>query len=242
MVESKNKKSGDKNPKHIAIIMDGNGRWAKAKGKPRTFGHKEGAKAVRKTVEACRDFSVTHLTLYAFSSENWKRPAEEVKTIMNLLRTYLTDELPELLKEGVKFTVIGDKTKLDQDIQDLIKTAEDKTASNEKFFLNIAINYGGRDEIVRACREIAKRVKSGFLEPEYIEENLISHVLDTSGQPDPDLVIRTSGEKRISNFLLWQMAYAEFLFMPVMWPDFDKKHLEEAINEFKKRTRRFGKV
>lgn len=232
----------EKTPKHIAIIMDGNGRWAKARGNPRMFGHREGAKAVRRVVEACPELGIEYLTLYTFSSENWSRPKEEVDGLMSLLEDYLKSETDELHKNNVRLRVIGDKARLSKKLQDLISKAENKMAKNTGLTVVTAISYGGRDEIVEAVKKIAAQVKEGGVGVEDINGELIKNNLYAGDIPDPDLIVRTSGEQRISNFLLWQMAYSEFYFMDVMWPDFDKNHLLEAINEFKKRNRRFGKV
>ncbi|MDZ7627993.1 MAG: isoprenyl transferase [Parvularculaceae bacterium] len=225
---------------HVAIIMDGNGRWAAARGLPRSAGHKEGAAAARRAVEAARDLGLTHLTLYSFSTENWRRPVSEIRDLMGLLRQFIGDELPTLKKEGVKVTIIGDKKNLDTEIKLLVGRAEKETAANSKFFLQIAFNYGGRDEIVRAARRLAQGVAAGTLNPEAIDEELFARTLDTAPFPDPDFVIRTSGEKRISNFLLWQAAYAEYVFLDIHWPDFNAAYFEGALAEFHARERRFG--
>ncbi len=225
---------------HVAVIMDGNGRWAAARGLPRSAGHKEGAAAARRAVEASRDLGLTHLTLYSFSTENWRRPASEIRDLMGLLRQFIGDELPTLKREGVKVTIIGDKRNLDPEIKLLVGRAEKETATNKAFFLQIAFNYGGRDEIVRAMRKLAAEAAAGRLKPEAITELVVAQALDTAGFPDPDFVIRTSGEKRISNFLLWQAAYAEYIFLDIHWPDFDSGHFAAALAEFQARERRFG--
>jgi len=225
---------------HVAIIMDGNGRWAAARGEPRSAGHKEGAAAARRAVEAARDLGLTHLTLYSFSTENWRRPAAEIRDLMGLLRQFIGDELPTLKREGVKVTIIGDKKNLDAEIKLLVGRAEKETASNSAFFLQIAFNYGGRDEIVRAARTLAAEAAAGRLKPDAIDERLFAQSLDTAACPDPDFVIRTSGEKRISNFLLWQAAYAEYVFLDIHWPDFNAAHFTAAVAEFQARERRFG--
>lgn len=225
---------------HVAIIMDGNGRWAASRGLPRSAGHKEGAAAARRAVEAARDLGLTHLTLYSFSTENWRRPASEIRDLMGLLRQFIGDELPTLKKEGVKVTIIGDKKNLDPEIKLLVGRAESETAENSRFFLQIAFNYGGRDEIVRAARRLAAEAAAGRLKPEAISEQTFSAALDTASVPDPDFVIRTSGEKRISNFLLWQAAYAEYVFLDSHWPDFNAAHFAAAVAEFQARERRFG--
>lgn len=227
-------------PVHVAIIMDGNGRWAKARGLPRTAGHKRGAEAVRRTVEAAREMGVSYLTLYAFSSENWKRPAGEVTDLMGLLRLYLRNEVNNLHKNGIRLKVIGDRNRLGADIVRLIEDSEAKTAGNTALTLLLALSYGGRQEIVEAARSLARDVAEGRISPEDIDEESISDRLTTAGVPDPDLIIRTSGEQRISNFLLWQGAYAELVFMDTLWPDFGRNELEAAIRDFHGRDRRFG--
>lgn len=227
-------------PVHVAIIMDGNGRWAKARGLPRVAGHRAGADAVRRTLYACRDLGVRYLTLYAFSSENWKRPAHEVEDLFGLLRLYLRRELAELHANGVRLRVIGERSRLAPDVVAMIADAEKMTAGNTRFNLIIAINYGGQAEIAAAARRLAEEVKAGRIEPAQIDEALFERFLDTHEIPHPDLLIRTSGEQRLSNFLLWQSAYAEFVFTPILWPDFGREALEEAIDEFHRRERRFG--
>lgn len=238
--EAKPATPGGARVSHVAIIMDGNGRWAAARGLPRSAGHKEGAAAARRAVEAARDLGLSFLTLYSFSTENWRRPATEIRDLMGLLRQFIGDELPTLKKEGVKVTIIGDKKNLDPEIKLLVGRAEAETAKNSKFFLQIAFNYGGRDEIVRAARKLAVEVAGGRLKPEAIDESVFSGALDTAAFPDPDFVIRTSGEKRISNFLLWQAAYAEYVFLDIHWPDFDAERFAAAVAEFQARERRFG--
>lgn len=229
-------------PAHIAIIMDGNGRWAKARGLPRTAGHRKGAEAVRATIKACREMGVRYLTLFGFSSENWKRSPDEVSDLMGLLRFYLRNEVKELHAAGVRLRIIGDRTRLSSDIVKLIDESEAKTAANTALDVVMALSYGGRQEIVEAARRIAAETKAGRLSPDAIGEETFSQFLFTAGIPDPDLMIRTSGEKRISNFLLWQAAYAEFVFLEVLWPDFARQHLEEAIAEFHQRERRYGQA
>lgn len=226
---------------HVAIIMDGNGRWARAQGKPRTMGHKAGIEALRRTLEATRTLPVSHLTLYSFSSENWSRPADEVGELMRLLRYYLKHELADLHKNNIRLRVIGDHTLLDPDIAAMIEKAEAKTAENTALNLTLALSYGGRQEITSAVKAIAQKVAQGALDPSVIDMNVIAAHLYTQDMPDPDLVIRTSGEKRTSNFLIWQSAYAEYVFTDVLWPDFSGEHLAAAIDEFEKRDRRFGK-
>jgi undecaprenyl diphosphate synthase len=227
-------------PVHVAIIMDGNGRWAKARGLPRTAGHKRGAEAVRRTVECAREMGVSFLTLYGFSSENWKRPAGEVADLMGLLRLYLRNEVNTLHKNGIRLRVIGDRERLGRDIVTLIEEAEAKTAGNTALTLNLALSYGGRQEIVEAERRLACEVAEGRLPLAEIDEAAFSRHLFTVGIPDPDLIIRTSGEKRISNFLLWQSAYAELVFMDTLWPDFGRAELEAAIRDYHARERRYG--
>ncbi len=229
-------------PVHAAIIMDGNGRWAAARGLPRAEGHRAGVAAARRAVEAARDLSLRYLTLYSFSTENWRRPAGEIRDLMGLLKQFITEDLPTLKREGVKVRVIGDRSSLDRDVKLLVARAEKETEGNVKFVLQIAFNYGGRDEILRAVRSAARAAKSGGVDPAELDEARFANFLDTAGAPDPDLVIRTSGEKRISNFLLWQAAYAEYVFLDVLWPDFDKTHFAGAIDEYQRRERRFGGV
>jgi len=229
-------------PTHVAIIMDGNGRWAASRGLPRSAGHKEGVAAAKRAVEAARDLGVHYLTLYSFSTENWSRPASEIRDLMSLLRKFIGDDLPTLKREGVRVTIVGDKKNLDAELKLLVSRAEKETAANSQFFLQIAFNYGGRDEIIRAARKLAADAAAGRRRPEEIDEKALSMALDTAAIPDPDLVIRTSGEKRISNFLLWQAAYAEYVFLDVLWPDFDVNYFAAAIEDFKARERRFGGV
>jgi undecaprenyl diphosphate synthase len=229
-------------PAHVAIIMDGNGRWAKARALPRAAGHRRGADAVRRVVRGAGELGIPMLTLFAFSTENWARPADEVADLMGLLRHYLRSELDELLKNGARLRVIGNRQGLPADIVGGISDAERQTQSNTRIDVNICINYGARDEILQATRNLARRVAAGELSPERIDEQHFERELLTAGLPDPDLVIRTSGEQRISNFLLWQCAYAELVFVDTLWPDFGKEHLEQAIAEFRRRERRYGGV
>jgi len=229
-------------PLHVAIIMDGNGRWATARGLPRTAGHRQGAEAVRRTVRGAGELGIRYLTLFGFSSENWKRPPSEVSDLMGLLRLYLRHEIAELARNGARLRVIGERSGLARDIVELIEHAERLTASNTKIDLNIALNYGSRDEIVRAARSLAEAALRGEIKPDDIDETRFARALMTDGIPDPDLLIRTSGEQRISNFLLWQSAYAELMFTDVLWPDFGKAHLEAAIAEYAKRERRYGAI
>lgn len=226
---------------HVAIIMDGNGRWAHARGLPRTLGHKAGIEALRRTLDAARDLPISHMTLYSFSSENWDRPAGEVHELMGLLRYYLKNELATLHKNKVRLRVIGDRARLDPDIADMIAKAEAKTAANTGLNLILALSYGGRQEITQAVRSLAAKVASGEVDPTAIDTNSIAAHLYAPEVPDPDLVIRTSGEQRLSNFLIWQAAYAEFVFQDVLWPDYAKEHLEAALTEYHARERRFGK-
>ncbi len=223
---------------HIAIIMDGNGRWAKAQHRPRVFGHRAGVKAVRRTVEDARDLGITCLTLYSFSTENWTRPRAEIAALFDLLHRYIESDLEKLTAEGVRVRIIGSREGLTDDLIDVINRTETKTAHNTAFSLNIAFNYGGRDEILRAAR---KAIDSGLSSEELTADHMESF-LDTAGIPGPDLVIRTSGEYRISNFLLWQAAYAEFVFTDVLWPDFSRADLEAALENYSGRERRFGNV
>ena len=223
--------------------MDGNGRWAKLRGMPRTFGHKAGAKAFRKTVENCLERNIEILTVYAFSTENWKRPKEEVDSIMKLLGEYLDEAFNNEAKNtDICVKILGDKTALSPKLQEKIKNIEEKTKKNTKITVNIALNYGGRDELVRGFKDLAMQIMQGKLNVDEITEEKISSSLYTAGQLDPDLIIRPSGELRLSNFLIWQAAYSEFVFMNVLWPDFGAKELDEALEEYAKRNRRFGAV
>jgi undecaprenyl diphosphate synthase len=227
-------------PVHVAIIMDGNGRWAAARGLPRSAGHYRGADAVRRAVAGAGELGIPYLTLFGFSSENWKRPIEEIDDLMGLLRLYLRSELAELKRNGVRLRVIGDRQRLAADIVALIDSAEDATAANRSLTLVVALSYGGRAEIVAAARALARAAATGAIKPEEIDEAAVADHLFTRGIPDPDLIIRTSGEQRISNFLLWQSAYAEFIFLDRLWPDFTKEDLAGAIEEFRRRDRRYG--
>jgi undecaprenyl diphosphate synthase len=230
-------------PNHVAIIMDGNGRWAKARGLPRTAGHRKGVEVVRNIVESAKDLGINTLTLFGFSSENWNRPQDEINDLMKMLRTYLKSETAELHKTGVRLRVIGDRHAFDTDIVTLIENAERLTAENDKLNLVMALGYGGRQDILHAAQLIADhayREKRKLTKQEI--ENLFPQFLMTAGIPDPDLMIRTSGEQRISNFLIWQCAYTEFVFTDILWPDFTKEDLKNSLDEFAKRDRRFGKV
>ena len=227
-------------PAHVAIIMDGNERWAKRRGLPRTMGHAQGARVVEQILEDADHMGIRYLTVYAFSTENWTRPAAEVKALMNLLRSYMKTSLIKCAKNNVRVRVIGDKTALDEDLRESIDYLEQQTKDNTGIGFQIAINYGGRDELRRAVSRLAQDVKDGRLSPEDISEETINGALDTGGIPDPDLLIRTCGEERISNFLLWQLAYSELYFTDKAWPDFDKAELEKAIDAYNHRERRFG--
>lgn len=229
-------------PQHLAIIMDGNGRWAKQKGMLRVFGHENGTKAVRKTVEACAQLGIKNLTLYAFSTENWNRPKTEVDTLMNLLIKSLKKELKTLQENKIKLNSIGNLEKLPESARVELLEVINKTKSNEQMTLTLALSYGSREELVSAVKQISDKVKNNIISPESIDETIINQHLYTHNLPDVDLVIRTSGEHRISNFLLWQIAYAEFYFTEVLWPDFREEHLYEAIISYQKRERRFGKT
>ena len=233
---------GKKMPQHVAIILDGNGRWAKSKGMPRNYGHVQGAKTVEVICEEAYRMGIQYLTVYAFSTENWDRPADEVDALMGLLRNYMKTCLKTAAKNNMCVRVIGDKSRLDEDIRKRIGELEEATKENTGLHFQIAINYGGRDEIVRAVRKLADRVKDGTLAPEEITQERLGNALDTAGIPEPDLLIRTCGEQRISNFLLWQLAYTEFYFTPVAWPDFSKEELEKAVDAYNKRDRRYGLV
>jgi undecaprenyl diphosphate synthase len=227
-------------PTHLAIIMDGNGRWAKSRGLPRIEGHRRGADAVRTAVSCSVKYGVRYLTLYSFSSENWKRPIQEVDDLMGLLKRYLQSEIADLHKNGVRLRVIGERADLKPDIIKLIEEAESFTANNVQLDLIVALSYGGRAEITKAVRKIAGEVATGRVAPEDIDEAMVAAQLDTAGIPDPDIIVRTSGEQRISNFLLWQMAYTEFVFVDTLWPDFCERDYVNVISEFRRRERRFG--
>ncbi len=226
--------------RHIAIIMDGNGRWAAERGLPRAEGHRQGVESVRRTVEAALALGITHLTLFSFSSENWARPKQEISDLFGLLRRFIRRDLADLHKNGVKIRVIGTRTGLEPDILRLIDDAIELTKNNTALNLTIAFNYGARDEIARAARSIAEAAAEGSLAPSDVTEERFGTYLDTANLPDPDLLIRTSGELRLSNFLLWQLAYAEFVFVDTYWPDFSREQLEAAIAEYQRRSRRFG--
>jgi undecaprenyl diphosphate synthase len=237
-------KSGAKKllPTHVAIIMDGNGRWAKARNLPRFAGHQRGAETVKKIVRAAADAGVPYLTLYGFSLENWNRPEDEVNGLMELLKLYLNNEINNLCKNGVRLLIIGDRDRFGLEIVKLIDEAETQTAGNTVITLVVALSYGGRDEIMKSARSLAYRVAAGELNPADINEESFGNGLLTSGIPDPDLLIRTSGEKRISNFLLWQAAYTELVFVDTLWPDFSKENFDAALQEFAGRERRYGNI
>ncbi len=230
----------DNLPKHIAIILDGNRRWAKSKGKPASFGHKTGADTLEKIVRYANKIGIKYLTAYVFSTENWKRSQEEVSALMMILQNYLDDFGKRADLENIKINIIGNPNRLSEKMQKSINNCMERTKNNTGIVFNIALNYGGRDEILRAVRKIANEVKENNLNPDEITENTIQENLYTKNQPDPDLVIRTSGEMRLSNFLLWQIAYSEFLFVQKNWPDFNEQDLDKAIEEYQKRTRKFG--
>ena len=232
----------DKVPNHIAIIMDGNGRWAKSRFMPRTYGHKVGVETIRKVVKECSRLGVRYLTLYAFSTENWKRPKDEVSALMGLLVKYLRNELEELHKNNVKILTIGDISKLPQACIEELDHAKEKTKDNTGLVMSLALNYGGRNDLVNAVKKISQEVVDGKISVDDIGDDLISSHLSTKESPDPDLVVRTSGEQRLSNFLLWELAYSEFYFADIHWPDFDEKELQKAIFAYQSRDRRFGGI
>ena len=229
-------------PKHVAIVMDGNGRWAEQRKKPRLYGHKVGAESVREVVETARELGIEVLTLYAFSSENWKRPEEEVSGLMSILRSYLISELSKMLKNDIRLTCSGQVDRLPPKVRKVLEESIEKTSSNSKLVLNLALSYGARDEILRATRQLAEKCMQRTLSPDEINAELFSDHLYTKGLTDPDLLIRTGGESRLSNFLLWQASYAEILFTKTMWPDFRKEQFVETLAEFQRRERRFGKT
>lgn len=229
-------------PRHIAIIMDGNGRWAQKRGLPRTYGHKVGAETLRKIVTVAADLGVRHLTAYAFSTENWRRPTEEVDFLMGLFSNYLDTEIDYLVSKGARIIFIGDRSRLSDKLQAQMLKAEELTSAGQSITVNLAVNYGGRAEILHAITYLISDIQNGKLPSGIIDESLVSRYLFTGGQPDPDLLIRPGGDKRVSNFLLWQLAYAEFWFTDELWPDFSEKLLLEAISDFQKRERRFGGI
>jgi len=227
-------------PRHVAIIMDGNGRWAKKRLLPRVAGHRQGAEAVRKTVRAAADLGIEALTLYAFSSENWRRPEDEISDLMGLLRLYISREIDEIAGNGIQLNIIGDLSKFDSDLVRMLQDACARTRDNDRLIFTIALNYGAQDELVRATRAIAEEARAGRIDPDAIDAAAIEARLDTRDLPPLDLLIRTSGERRLSNFLLWQAAYAELLFVDTLWPDFDHAALAAAIGDFGRRERRYG--
>lgn len=229
-------------PNHVAIILDGNGRWAKAKGMPRNYGHVQGAKTVEAVCEAAYEIGIKYLTVYAFSTENWARPEDEVKALMDLLRNYMKSCLKTAKKNNMRVRVIGDKTRLDEDLQLRIAELEKESESYDGLNFTVALNYGSRDEMLRAMNHMYNDMKSGVIEEQLITEQLFESYLDTHDIPSPDLLIRTSGEQRLSNYLLWQLAYAEFYFTDIHWPDFNKEELIKAVEAYNKRDRRYGKV
>lgn len=229
-------------PAHVAIIMDGNGRWAESRGLPRLAGHRRGADRVHEIVESCPDLGITHLTLFAFSTENWKRPASEVQGLMRLFRRYIKKEGARLVAEGARVRFIGGRDPLDADLRALMAGLEARTVENDRLHLTVAINYGGRDEILRATRRVAEAVRDGRLRPEDVTQDTIAEHLDTAGLPDPDLILRTSGELRVSGFLPWQAAYSEFSFVETRWPDFTAEMFATQIRGFGRRERRYGAI
>jgi undecaprenyl diphosphate synthase len=233
---------GEPAPQHVAVIMDGNGRWASRRGLPRFEGHRRGVEAVRRSVKACIELGIRYLTIYSFSTENWSRPAAEIAELMGLLRRFIRNDLADLHAQNVRVRIIGEKTGVSEDIQRLLAEAESVTRDNSGLTLVIAFNYGARQEITAAIRNVAERAAAGTLDPASIDVDTVSRLLMTGDIPEPDLLIRTSGEQRLSNFLLWQLAYAEFVFLPVLWPDFEKAHLQDAIRQYQGRNRRFGGI
>jgi len=229
-------------PRHVAIIMDGNGRWAQERGLSRTEGHRRGVEAVRRAVRHAGELGIRYLTLFSFSSENWARPKSEVNDLLGLLKLFVRQDLAKLDRENVRVVIAGERAGLSRDLQAILGEAETLTRTNTGLTLVVAFNYGGRDEIVRATRQIAEQAARGELDPASIDETLFESRLDTVGMPDPDMIVRTSGEQRLSNFLLWQAAYAEFVFLPEYWPDFDERLFDRAIAEYQRRDRRFGGV
>lgn len=227
-------------PTHVAIIMDGNGRWAKARGLPRAMGHRAGVEALRRVVDACPELGIKHLTVYSFSTENWNRPQSEIDALFDLLKRFVKRDLAKLHDKGVRIRIVGSRTGLSPDIIELIDHAMALTEANEAFYLNIAFNYGGRAEITEAMRKLATQIEAGALTADDITEELVASSIWSAGSPDPDLVIRTSGELRLSNFLLWTGAYAELVFPDVWWPDFDRERLQHAVDTYRQRDRRFG--
>ncbi|MCA1765699.1 MAG: isoprenyl transferase [Desulfobulbaceae bacterium] len=232
----------DNIPTHVAVIMDGNGRWAQKRGLPRPLGHKQGIESVQDIVRTGGELGVKFLTLYAFSTENWNRPASEVQALMGLLKNFLQSELKTISANNVSLRCLGQRQRLPAEVRDVLDHAIKQTADNSGLILNLALSYGGRDEIVRAIRQISEKCRTGLLDPAVIDDKLVSEHLDTAGQPDPDLLIRTGGESRLSNFLLWQLSYAELYITETLWPDFRKNEFISALADFQKRQRRFGKT
>lgn len=231
---------GSDSVQHVAIIMDGNGRWAQQRGLPRNIGHERGVEALRRTVEACRGLGLSYLTVFSFSSENWKRPTSEISALFGLLRLYVKNDLKRLKDDGVRVQIVGSRHGLPDDIAELLELAEKETAQNSTLILNIAFNYGGRDDILQACRTLAQKAADGEISAADIDAGMMSNSLWTAGTPDPEILIRTSGEYRISNFLLWEIAYSELVFVDRYWPDFSADDLRDAIETFQRRDRRFG--
>lgn len=229
-------------PRHVAIVMDGNGRWAQERNKPRLYGHRVGAESVREIVQTSRELNINVLTLYAFSSENWKRPRSEVSGLMSILKTFLVSELSKMLKNDIRLSCIGEIEKLPEDVQEILRNTISKTVHNKKMILNLALSYGAKDEMTRAVRLLAGKCKDGIIKPGEIDASMISDHLYTTGLPDPDLLIRTGGEARLSNFLLWQASYAELYFTETMWPDFRKDVFLKALLDYQNRERRYGKT
>jgi len=227
---------------HIAIIMDGNGRWAKARGLPRTLGHRSGVAALKRTVQAAQDLGVSCLTVFGFSTENWRRPAREISELMRLLKAYVESDLDRLVREGVRVRVLGRRTGLDPGILAIIERAESRTVANSRYQLQVAFNYGGQADIADAARRLAQDAAAGRLDPDRIDEQVFAGALSTAASGPPDLIIRTSGEQRLSNFLLWEAAYAELVFQDVLWPDYGEAHLKAALEEFNRRVRRYGGI
>jgi undecaprenyl diphosphate synthase len=232
----------ERRPRHVGLIMDGNGRWAQSRGLPRIEGHRRGVEALRRAVRAAIEFGLDYLTVYSFSSENWSRPIEEISDLMGLLKRFIRDDLSELYRVGVRIKVIGARDNLKPDILALLEEAESLTRENNRLTLVVAFNYGSRQEIAAAARVIASKVAAGKIDAASVDEDMLARHLDTAGIPDPDLIIRTSGEQRLSNFLMWQAAYSEFIFLPIHWPDFDQAAFAAALAEFSGRDRRFGGV
>lgn len=229
-------------PQHVAIIMDGNGRWAQKRNQPRTFGHRKGAEAVETTLRAAQDMGIKYLTLFAFSTENWKRPADEVGELMRLMRFYIQNKLSDLHKNNVRVKMIGERSRLSPDLLKLIEAAEEVTRDNTSITLQVALSYSGRWDMTQAVQKLAAQIQAGTLQPDQISEEILASALDTQGIPEPDLLIRTSGEQRISNFMMWQLAYSECYFTPTLWPDFGKDNLAEAVMAYANRERRFGAI